>query len=36
MPYGEVEFAVSDPDGYEIVLSEQLPESLDVPAVREG
>ena len=36
MPYGEVEFEVSDPDGYEIVLSEQLPDSVDVPAVREG
>lgn len=36
MPYCDVEFAVSDPDGHEIVLSEQLPDSAAVPAVKEG
>jgi uncharacterized glyoxalase superfamily protein PhnB len=35
MPYGDVEFAVSDPDGHVIVLSEQLSSDADVPAVGE-
>ncbi len=36
MPYRDVEFSVSDPDGHEIVLSEQLPDGVDVPTVEEG
>lgn len=35
MPYGDVEFAVADPDGHEIVLSELLPEREAVPAPKE-
>lgn len=35
MPYGEVEFSVADPDGYEIVLSEQLDDDAAVPSVAE-
>ncbi len=36
MPYCDVEFSVADPDGHEIVLSEQLADGADVPAVEEG
>jgi catechol 2,3-dioxygenase-like lactoylglutathione lyase family enzyme len=35
MPYGDVEFAIADPDGNVIVLSEQLPSDVDVPFVQE-
>lgn len=35
MPYCDVEFAVTDPDGHEIVLSEQLPDSVSVPSADE-
>jgi catechol 2,3-dioxygenase-like lactoylglutathione lyase family enzyme len=36
MPYSDVEFAVADPDGHVIVLSEQLPSDVEVPLAREG
>jgi len=35
MPYCDVEFSVTDPDGYEIVLSEKLPDDAVVRSVRE-
>jgi uncharacterized glyoxalase superfamily protein PhnB len=35
MPYGDVEFAVTDPDGHVIVVSELLPDDVDVPRARE-
>lgn len=35
MPYRDVEFSVEDPDGYVIVLSEQLPDNADVPSAIE-
>lgn len=35
MPYRDVEFSVADPDGYEIVLSEQLPDDAAVRSVQE-
>ena len=35
MPYCDVEFTVADPNGHEIVLSEQLPDDAAVPSVRE-
>ena len=36
MPYGDVEFSVVDPDGHEIVLSEQLDGGIAVPEAKEG
>ena len=35
MPYSDVEFAVVDPDGHVIVLSEQLPNDVEVPRAQE-
>ncbi|MEM1080835.1 MAG: VOC family protein [Pseudomonadota bacterium] len=35
MPYGDVEFAVSDPDGHVLVLSEPLPDHGSVPLAKE-
>jgi catechol 2,3-dioxygenase-like lactoylglutathione lyase family enzyme len=35
MPYCDVEFTVADPDGHELVLSEQLPDNAAVQSVRE-
>lgn len=36
MPYGEVEFAVEDPDGHVIVFGEQLPDEVNVPLAIES
>ena len=36
MPYRDVEFSVEDPDGHVIVLSEQLPDDVNVPLAIEA
>ena len=36
MPYCDVEFSIADPDGHELVFSEQLPDGAPVRSVQEG